>query len=76
MFRHDEYTPCSAYALGDPVEVKTFYDDLIRTGHDLSVSMPVMESYSKVITRFAIQAYPYLLVSLRAQLCRRSEPLL
>jgi ketopantoate reductase len=54
MFRHDEYTKrCSAHALGDPVEVKTFYDDLIATGHDLSVSMPVMESYAKTIRRFA-----------------------
>jgi hypothetical protein len=55
MFRHDEYTKrCSAHAFGDPVEVKTFYDDLIRTGHDLGVSMPVMESYASAVTRFAI----------------------
>lgn len=48
MFRHDEYTKrCSAHAFGDPVEVKTFYDDLIATGHDLGVSMPVMESYRR-----------------------------
>ena len=54
---HDEYTKrCSAHALGDPVEVKTFYDDLIATGHDLGVSMPVMESYGECIRRFAITA--------------------
>jgi ketopantoate reductase len=54
LFRHDEYTKrCSAHALGDPVEVKTFCDDLIATGHDLSVSMPVMESYAEAIRRFA-----------------------
>jgi hypothetical protein len=41
------------HALGDPVEVKTFCDDLIATGHDLGVSMPMMESYAEAITRFA-----------------------
>jgi 2-dehydropantoate 2-reductase len=57
MFRHDEYTKrCSAHALGDPVEIKTFYDDLIATGHDLGVSMPVMESYAEAIKRFATGA--------------------
>jgi 2-dehydropantoate 2-reductase len=55
LFRHDEYTKrCSAHAFGDPVEVKTFYDDLIATGRELGVSMPVMESYADAITRFAI----------------------
>jgi 2-dehydropantoate 2-reductase len=50
MFRRDEYTKrCSAHAFGDPVEVKTFYDDLVATGHDLGVSMPVMESYAQAI---------------------------
>lgn len=57
MFRRDEYTKrCSAHAFGDPAEVKTFYDDLITTGHDLGASMPVMESYAEAITRFAITA--------------------
>jgi 2-dehydropantoate 2-reductase len=57
MFRHDKYTKrCSAHALDDPVEIKTFYDDLIATGHDLGVSMPVMESYAEAITRFAMTA--------------------
>jgi len=57
MFRHDEYTKrCSAHALGDPVEIKTFYDDLIAAGHDLGVSMPVMESYGEAIRQFAIRA--------------------
>jgi ketopantoate reductase len=54
MFRHDEYTKrCSAHAFGDPIEVKTFYDDLIDTGHLLGVSMPVMKSYAEDIKRFA-----------------------
>lgn len=58
MFRQDEYTKrCSAHALGDPVEVKTFYDDLIATGHELGVSMPVMESYAEAIRRFASPAH-------------------
>jgi 2-dehydropantoate 2-reductase len=57
MFRRDEYTKrCSAHAFGDPVEVKTFYDDLIATGHELGVSMPVMESYADAIKRFATTA--------------------
>jgi len=50
MFRLDEYTKrCSAHAFGDATEVKTFYDDLIITGRDLGVSMPVMESYAEAI---------------------------
>jgi 2-dehydropantoate 2-reductase len=54
LFRHDEYTKrCSAHAFGDPVEVKTFYDDLIATGHDHGVSMPMMDSYADAIRRFA-----------------------
>jgi 2-dehydropantoate 2-reductase len=53
MFKHDEYIKrCSSHAFGDPVEVKTFYDDLVATGHDLGVSMPVMESYAEAIRRF------------------------
>jgi 2-dehydropantoate 2-reductase len=57
MFRHDEYTKrCSAHALGDPVEIRTFYDDLIAAGHDLGVSMPVMESYGEAISQFVIRA--------------------
>ncbi|HEV2194518.1 MAG TPA: 2-dehydropantoate 2-reductase N-terminal domain-containing protein [Candidatus Acidoferrum sp.] len=55
MFRRDEYTKrCSAHALGDPVEIKTFYDDLVSTGHDLGVSMPMMQSYAEDIKRFAV----------------------
>jgi ketopantoate reductase len=54
LFRHDEYTKrCSAHSFGDPTEVKTFYDDLIGSGHELGVSMPVMESYGEAIRRFA-----------------------
>jgi ketopantoate reductase len=54
-FRHDEYTKrCSAHAFGDPIEVRTFYDDLMATGRDLGVSMPVMASYAEGIRRLAI----------------------
>jgi 2-dehydropantoate 2-reductase len=54
MFRHDEYTKrCSAHAFGAPAEVKVFYDDLIATGHELGVAMPVMESYAEALRRFA-----------------------
>lgn len=55
MFQHDEYTKrCSAHAFGAPIEVKTFYDGLIATGHELGVSMPVMESYAEAIRRFPV----------------------
>jgi 2-dehydropantoate 2-reductase len=57
-FRHDEYSKrCSAHAFSDPVEVKMFYDDLIATGHELGVSMPVMESYAESVRRFAMTAH-------------------
>ena len=63
-FRHDEYTKrCSAHAFGDPVEVKTFYDDLIATGHELGVSMPVMESYAESVRRFAMTPHDPLAIS-------------
>ncbi len=59
MFQHNEYTRrCSAHALGDPVEVQTFYDDIISTGHALGVAMPVMESYGEAIRRFAESRIP------------------
>jgi ketopantoate reductase len=57
MFRHDEYTKrCSAHALGDAVEIKTFYDDLITTGRGLGISMPVMDSYAEAVRQFATAA--------------------
>lgn len=59
MFRHDEYTKrCSAHAFGDPTEVKVFYEDLVATGHDLGVLMPVMESYAGAIKQFTTVAVP------------------
>jgi hypothetical protein len=54
MLRHDEYTKrCSAHAFTDPVEVKTFCDDLILTAHELGVSTPLMDTYAEDIRRFA-----------------------
>jgi len=77
MFRHDEYTKrCSAHAFGDPVEIKTFYDDLTTMGRDLGVSMPVMESYAEAITRFATKAWrtPNLMVSSATMPPRTASP--
>lgn len=57
MSQHDEYTKrCSSHAFGDPAEVKTIYGDLITTGRELGVSMPVMESYGEAIGRFSSKA--------------------
>ncbi len=54
MFRHDEYRRrCSAHALGDPREVRTFYEDLVTTGRDLGVAMPVMESFGRAVRDLA-----------------------
>jgi hypothetical protein len=38
----------SAHAFGDAVKIRTFYDDLIATGHDLDV-LPLMESYADAV---------------------------
>jgi 2-dehydropantoate 2-reductase len=52
--RHSEFVRrCSAHALGDPTEVKVFYDDLMSTGRQLGVAMPVMSGYAEDIARFA-----------------------
>jgi hypothetical protein len=40
------------------VEVRTFYDDIISTGHALGVAMPVMESYGEAVRRFAQSRIP------------------
>jgi hypothetical protein len=47
----------SAHAFGDSVEIRTFYDDLIATGHDLDVSMPLMERYADAVGRFSSTAH-------------------
>lgn len=57
MIGHDKYTRrCTAHAFGDPVEIMTFYDDLITTGHNLGASMPVMDSFREDFRRLALTA--------------------
>jgi 2-dehydropantoate 2-reductase len=43
----------SAHALGDPQEIKTAYHDLLNTGRELGVDMPIMSSFESDIIRFA-----------------------
>jgi hypothetical protein len=43
---------CSLHALSDPVEIKTFYDDLTTTGKQMGVPMPVMDGYARDIADF------------------------
>jgi 2-dehydropantoate 2-reductase len=54
--RYSEYTRrSSAHALEDATEIKTFYDDLMTTGKELGVPMPVMSGYSQDIASFVEQ---------------------
>jgi hypothetical protein len=43
----------SAHALADPREIATAYDDLVATGRQLGVAMPVMASFEADIRTFA-----------------------
>jgi hypothetical protein len=53
MLRYSEFVKrCSAHALDDPKEIKTFFDDLMATGRELGVPMPVMSSYAEDIAQF------------------------
>jgi len=57
MFRFNESVRrTSAHALGDPLEIRTAFYDLLGTGRDLQVPMPVMESFERDILRFASAA--------------------
>src|ERR1019366_4784984 len=50
MFRFNKYIKRnSAHALADPKEIKTFYYDLINTGAELGVNMPVIISFKNDI---------------------------
>ena len=50
MFRFSKYIKRnSAHALADPKEIKTFYYDLVNTGAELGINMPVMISFKKDI---------------------------
>lgn len=46
----------SAHALNDPTEIKVFYDDLVISGRQLELPMPVMNSYAPDIARFVDRA--------------------
>jgi 2-dehydropantoate 2-reductase len=53
LFSHDEYRKrCSLHALADPQEVRTFYFDIVNSGHELHVPMPVLESYCEDMLAF------------------------
>jgi 2-dehydropantoate 2-reductase len=57
--RYSEFVKrSSAHALDDAAEIKTFYEDLMTTGRELGVSMPVMSSYAQDIARFVDQSKP------------------
>lgn len=43
----------SAHALGDPLEIKTAYDDLVRTGSQLGVDMPITKRFQADMEAFA-----------------------
>jgi 2-dehydropantoate 2-reductase len=43
----------SAHALADPLEIKTSCYDLLNTGRELGVDMPIMNSFENDIIRFA-----------------------
>jgi 2-dehydropantoate 2-reductase len=43
----------SAHALADPLEIKTSYYDLLNTGRELGVDMPIMSSFENDIIQFA-----------------------
>lgn len=54
MFRFNKSVQrTSAHALADPLEIKTAYYDLLNTGRELGVAMPVMSSFENDIARFA-----------------------
>jgi ketopantoate reductase len=53
LINHSKYIQrCSAHALADPKEIKTFYYDLTGTGATLGISMPVMNSFKDIIDKF------------------------
>ena len=59
MFRYSEYAKrSSAHALADAREIKTFYFDLLNTGRELHVDMPVLVSFQPDIERFRAQGHP------------------
>lgn len=54
MFRFNESVKrTSAHALSDPREIRESYFDLLNTGRNLGVEMPVMASFEKDINTFS-----------------------
>jgi hypothetical protein len=54
MFRFNKAVRRSSlHALNDAEEVQVFFYDLLNTGRELGVSMPVMSSFEPDIRRFA-----------------------
>lgn len=54
MFRFNEGARrASAHALGDPREIELAYCDVLRTGRELGLPMPVMSSFETEVRRFA-----------------------
>jgi 2-dehydropantoate 2-reductase len=54
MFRFNEgVRRSSAHALGDPREIELAYFDVLHTGRDLGLPMPVMSSFEPEVRRFA-----------------------
>ena len=55
MFKFNQSVQrASAHGLGDPVEIKEAYDNLLRTGSELGVAMPVTKSFQADMERFAM----------------------
>jgi len=46
----------SAHGLGDPVEIKDAYDQLLQTGSELGVDMPITNSFQSDMKKFAAQS--------------------
>jgi 2-dehydropantoate 2-reductase len=54
MFRFNKsVTRSSLHALGDPREIKTSFDDLLNSGKEYGVPMPVMCEFERDIEQFA-----------------------
>ncbi len=53
MFRYNKLVQRSSlHGLGDAQEVKTFYYDLLNTGHELGLTMPVMSAFEPDVQQF------------------------
>lgn len=53
MFRYNKLVERSSlHGLGDAQEVRTFYYDLLNTGRELGLTMPVMSAFEPDIQQF------------------------